>query len=88
MIPQSYIDAWRSEAPWSSDLQVEQDLVLARAIAELFGDERARELLAMRGGTVLNKFYFSGHARLLILVCMDITPSALYWLQKIASNVI
>ena len=48
MIPQSYIDAWRSEAPWSSDLQVEQDLVLARAVAELFGDDRARELVAMR----------------------------------------
>lgn len=63
MIPQSYIDAWRSEAPWSSDLQVEQDLVLARAVAELFGDDRARELVAMRGGTVLNRFYFSGGSR-------------------------
>lgn len=33
MIPQSFIDAWRKSAPWSSDLHVEQDLVLARALA-------------------------------------------------------
>lgn len=63
MIPQSSIDSWRTIAPWSSDLQVEQDLVVARAMAELFGDDRMRELVAMRGGTVLNKFYFGGGSR-------------------------
>lgn len=39
MIPQSFIDAWRESAPWSSDLQVEQDLVVSRAVAELFADD-------------------------------------------------
>lgn len=63
MIPQSFIDAWRVSAPWATDLQVEQDLVLSRAVAELFGDERMHELSAMRGGTVLNKFYFGGGNR-------------------------
>lgn len=63
MIPQSSIDAWRAMAPWSSDLQVEQDLVVARAVAELFADDHIRELVAMRGGTVLNKFYFGGGSR-------------------------
>ena len=27
MIPEAYIAAWRSRAPWSTDVQVEQDLV-------------------------------------------------------------
>ncbi len=63
MIPQSSIDAWREAAPWSSDLQVEQDLVVSRAVAELFADAGLHELLAMRGGTVLNKFFFGGGSR-------------------------
>jgi predicted nucleotidyltransferase component of viral defense system len=63
MIPQSFIDAWRETAPWGSDLQVEQDLVVSRAVAELFGDPGMHELVAMRGGTVLNKFFFGGGSR-------------------------
>lgn len=63
MIPQSFIDSWRLTAPWSSDLQVEQDLVVSRAVAELYSDECMNELAAMRGGTVLNKFYFGGGSR-------------------------
>lgn len=63
MIPQSFIDAWRLTSPWSSDLQVEQDLVVSRAMAEMYGDERMRDLAAVRGGTVLNKFYFGGGSR-------------------------
>lgn len=63
MIPQSSIDAWRATAPWASDLQIEQDLIVARAVAELFSNEHMRDLVAMRGGTVLNKFYFGGGSR-------------------------
>jgi len=32
MIQQAYITGWRSIAPWSDDAQVEQDLVLSRAV--------------------------------------------------------
>ena len=28
MIPRAFIDAWRSHAPWRSDAQVEQDLII------------------------------------------------------------
>ena len=62
MIPQSAIDEWRA-APWGSDLQIEQDLVVSRAVTELFGDERIRQLVAMRGGTVFNKLYLCGGSR-------------------------
>ena len=36
MIPRDYITEWRAQAPWVQDIQVEQDLVICRAIVELF----------------------------------------------------
>ncbi len=36
MIPRAYITEWRSVAPWSTNAQVEQDLVISRALVELF----------------------------------------------------
>ncbi len=36
MIPRDYITEWRAEAPWVQDSQVEQDLVIARALVENF----------------------------------------------------
>jgi hypothetical protein len=36
MIPKDYITAWRAQAPWRLDAQVEQDLVISRAIVELY----------------------------------------------------
>lgn len=32
MIPRDYITEWRSRAPWTDDAQVEQDLVICRAL--------------------------------------------------------
>ncbi|MGB0714784.1 MAG: nucleotidyl transferase AbiEii/AbiGii toxin family protein [Phycisphaerae bacterium] len=59
MIPQAYITAWRSDAPWADDAQVEQDLVLTRALAELFSNPELAGQLALRGGTALNKLHIS-----------------------------
>jgi hypothetical protein len=36
MIPKAHITAWRARAPWLADAQVEQDLIISRAIVELF----------------------------------------------------
>ena len=36
MIPFDYITEWRAEAPWIDDAQVEQDLVISRALVEIF----------------------------------------------------
>jgi hypothetical protein len=36
VIPRAHIVAWRSEAPWPLDSQVEQDLALSRAIIDMF----------------------------------------------------
>lgn len=57
MIPKAHIDAWRDRAPWRAAHQVEQDLILSRAIVEIFSSETLRERLAFRGGTALYKLH-------------------------------
>jgi predicted nucleotidyltransferase component of viral defense system len=63
MIPQAAITAWRSEAPWSDDAQVEQDLVLSRAVVEIFRLPELSDRLALRGGTALNKLFIRPASR-------------------------
>ena len=58
MIPQQNIVAWSKVAPWAEPRQVEQDLIIARAIVQLFGDPFLRGELRFRGGTALNKLHF------------------------------
>lgn len=59
MIPQANITAWRANAPWPDDAQVEQDLVLTRAVIQLFSDPALAGKIAMRGGTALHKLFMS-----------------------------
>ncbi len=63
MIPFDYITEWRQQAPWVQDAQVEQDLILSRALVELFEREELVEALAFRGGTALFKLHLSPAAR-------------------------
>jgi predicted nucleotidyltransferase component of viral defense system len=57
MIPLDYITEWRARAPWVQDFQVEQDLVISRALVEIFSHPVLAEGLAFRGGTALYKLY-------------------------------
>lgn len=63
MIPRDYISEWRGEAPWIEDLQVEQDLVISRALVEIFSHSLLRDSLAFRGGTALYKLHIRPPAR-------------------------
>ncbi len=63
MIPQAYINEWRTTAPWSTDAQVEQDLILSRALLEIFSEPLLRKSLAFRGGTALHKLFIEPAAR-------------------------
>lgn len=63
MIPSANITEWRANAPWSTDAQVEQDLVICRAIVEIFSDPLLSDGLAFRGGTALHKLYLTPPAR-------------------------
>jgi len=57
MIPLDYITAWRSHAPWPQLSQVEQDLIISRALVELYSHSLLAENLAFRGGTALFKLH-------------------------------
>ena len=57
MIPYDYITEWRGRAPWVDDAQVEQDLVISRALIEIFSNEVLHSALAFRGGTALFKLH-------------------------------
>ncbi len=63
MIPRDYITEWRAEAPWIQDFQVEQDLVISRALVNIFSHPHLREAVALRGGTALYKLYLKPAAR-------------------------
>ena len=57
MIPRDYITEWRQSAPWVDDAQIEQDLVISRALVELFSNPTIAKALAFRGGTALYKLH-------------------------------
>ena len=63
MIPFDYITEWRAEAPWIDDAQVEQDLVISRALVEIFKHAALADSLALRGGTALSKLQLRPPAR-------------------------
>jgi len=63
VIPRDYITAWRSQAPWVQDIQVEQDLVICRALVEIFSHPVLSGALAFRGGTALYKLHLKPAAR-------------------------
>lgn len=63
MISQRAIIAWRKHAPWLGNDQVEHDLVLSRAICELYQHSVIRENLVFRGGTALHKLFFEKAGR-------------------------
>jgi hypothetical protein len=52
------IIAWGRTVPWVERRQVEQDLIISRALVELFSDPSLHEQLRFRGGTALNKLHF------------------------------
>ncbi|GHV10463.1 hypothetical protein FACS1894162_4690 [Bacteroidia bacterium] len=63
MIPIRYIEEWKENAPWPSSAQIEQDMVIARALVEMFSDDLLKKSLAFRGGTALHKLYLQPQIR-------------------------
>lgn len=63
MIPLAQITNWRARAPWASDDDVEQDLLISRAIVDVFNAPFLRDRLAFRGGTALHKLILAPATR-------------------------
>jgi len=59
MIPRPFIAKWQELAPWKQFYQVEQDLVISRALVAIFSDDFLRENLAFIGGTALHKLFLN-----------------------------
>jgi len=55
--------AHQAVVPWPNQRQVEQDLLLCRAMAALFGDTFLLTQIAMRGGTLLHKVHLPPASR-------------------------
>ncbi len=51
MISSAFIKEWRQKIPWPKNDQVEQDLIICRALVEIFRHPVTAENLAFRGGT-------------------------------------
>ena len=45
MIPAQNIVAWGNVVPWADQRQVEQDLIISRALVEIFSDRMLRDAL-------------------------------------------
>lgn len=63
MIPKNAITYWRSIVPWQTPEQVEQDLIICKALVEIYKDTFLSRHLAFRGGTALHKLYLSPQPR-------------------------
>jgi len=55
MIPYNAITAWSVSHPWATREQIEQDMLLSKAICDIFSNEKLAGELIFRGGTALNK---------------------------------
>ena len=94
MIPQTYLQEWSAKAPWPDLRQVEQDLVICRALCDLFNSPALAGKIAFRGGTAINKLLFRQPLRYSedidlvqtqpepIGTTVDATREALAWLPE------
>ena len=58
MIPIAYLQEWSTNAPWPESRQVEQDLIICRALCDLFNSSALAGRIAYRGGTAIHKLLF------------------------------
>jgi len=58
LIPRAYIQAWSAKSPWPDSRQVEQDLIICRALCDLFNAPALKGKIAFRGGTAIHKLLF------------------------------
>lgn len=63
MIPNAYLQEWSAQAPWPDPRQIEQDLIICRALCDLFSVPELAGSIAFRGGTAINKLLFAAPLR-------------------------
>jgi len=63
MIDQASLALWGRKAPWLDPTYVEQDLVISRALVDIFNHETLSMNLVFRGGTALQKLFYEKPTR-------------------------
>jgi predicted nucleotidyltransferase component of viral defense system len=63
VIPAANVTAWSLNTPWATPEQVEQDLLLSRAICEIARHPYLGEELTFRGGTAFHKLHLPAPLR-------------------------
>lgn len=63
MIPANAIIEWGQRRPWPTQDQIEQDLLLARCIVEIYTDPYLANELIFRGGTCLHQLHLPAPLR-------------------------
>ena len=63
MIPAPALAAWRAKAPWRTDHQVAQDLILSLLAIRIALHPDLKEILVWRGGTCLHKLHLHAPKR-------------------------
>lgn len=63
MIPRDLIIEWSAVVSWQQIEQIEQDLIISTALLKIYQHPHLRERVAFRGGTALNKLFFSPPSR-------------------------
>lgn len=63
MIPNAVVTAWGLTRQWPTRQQIEQDLLLARLIIDIYNHPYLREELVFRGGTFLHQLRLSAPLR-------------------------
>ena len=66
MIPENFIEGWRKTVPWQMDEQIEQDLIISRALVDLYPQEQLGLVLdtghaAIHGDDVAKEIYIAGN---------------------------
>ena len=94
MISLDIINKFEKQARWQDSAQIEQDLIISRALVDLYQNEHIKKTLVFRGGTALNKLFLNPASRYsedidLVQIkssaigeTIDAIRSALHWLGK------
>ncbi len=63
MVDPEDIATWKKQVPWTDDIKVEKDLIISKALLDIYSHPLLRENLGFRGGTALNKLHRATPAR-------------------------
>jgi predicted nucleotidyltransferase component of viral defense system len=59
MIDHHSLMSWKKNAPWPSEIQVEQDLIISRALVDIFNHPLLGEEVSLRGGACMQRCFFN-----------------------------